>query len=325
MEAPARLTDRFGRRIEYLRISVTERCDLRCAYCHPGRQCEAAADVLSPRDIEAIGLAATALGIHAIRLTGGEPLLREDLEEIVSRLAVLPGLTDLALTTNGQTLATRAAALAAAGLRRVNVSLDSLNPKTYAAVTGGGEVAAVLRGLEAALAAGLDPVKVNVVLTSPTSLAREDLLAFVELIRRRPLHVRFIEAMPTCSHAAYLPAERLLERFGEIASLLPVPGPEGSGPARYYQVDDSEGSIGLITPISDPFCARCNRLRVTARGDLIPCLFSPSGVSLLAALRSRDPVSELAGLIEEAVSSKPLRYGEVSGPAGISAMHIIGG
>jgi cyclic pyranopterin phosphate synthase len=325
MDAPDRLTDPFGRRIEYLRISVTERCDLRCAYCHPQHHAAAAEDTLSPDDIAAIGAAAAGLGIRTIRLTGGEPLLRPDLEGIVSRLADLPGVTDLALTTNGQTLAARAASLAAAGLRRVNVSLDSLDAEAYAAITGGGDVAAVLRGLDAALAAGLDPVKVNVVLTSPASLERADLPAFANIIRHRPLHVRFIEAMPTCSHTSYLPAERLLDRFRELGDLSPVPGPEGCGPARYYQLGDSLGTIGLITPISDPFCARCNRLRVTARGDLIPCLFSPSGLSLLPALRARDSVAAISALLAQAAAAKPRRYGEVADPSGISAMHIIGG
>lgn len=320
------LTDSFGRRIDYLRISVTERCDLRCAYCHPQqRPSSERPDLLTPTDIAAIAEAALQLGIRRIRLTGGEPLLRADLEDILSRLCALPGIEDLALTTNGQTLAARAAGLAAAGLMRVNVSLDSLDPEVYAAITGGGDVSAVLRGLDASLAAGLAPVKVNVVLTSPRSLDRADLPGFADLIRRHPIHVRFIEAMPTCSHAAYLPAERLLDRFSEIGQLRPAPGPDGGGPARYYGLDGSQGTIGIIAPISDPFCAQCNRLRVTARADLVPCLFSPTGVSLLPALHGERPVADIADLIRQAAADKPCRYGDVADASGISAMHVIGG
>jgi cyclic pyranopterin phosphate synthase len=327
MNVPAEgLTDRFGRNIDYLRISVTERCDLRCAYCHPGRHVAAdSADVLSADDVAVIGAAAVRLGIRRIRLTGGEPLLRPDLEHIVGRLSLLPGLADLALTTNGQVLSERAEALAAAGLRRVNVSLDSLDPEVYAAITGGGDVAAVLSGLDAALTAGLAPVKVNAVLAGRAPLGAGDLSELVALVRRRPVHVRFIEAMPTCSHAAYLPAEGVLEQLSKFGTLVPVPGPEGAGPARYFQLDGSQGMLGVITPLSEPFCDRCNRLRVSARGDLLPCLFSPQGISLLPALRGDDPVRDLMSLLREGAAAKPLRYGDIATPSGVVAMHVIGG
>ncbi len=264
------------------------------------------------------------MGVRRLRLTGGEPLLRPDLAEIVSRLSSLPGLDDLALTTNGQTLDSHAERLADAGLMRVNISLDSLDPEVYAAITGG-DVRAVARGLEAALAAGLQPVKVNVVLASPSALDRDRLPAFVRLVERLPVHVRFIEAMPTCSHVSYLPAARLLDALAQRSPLLPVDGPDGGGPARYYRLENSAGTIGVIAPISEPFCAQCNRLRVSARGELVPCLFSPTGLSLASALGGEDRIGDVAALLREAAAAKPRRYGDVAAPAGIPAMHIIGG
>jgi cyclic pyranopterin phosphate synthase len=318
------LTDAIGRRIDYLRISLTERCDLRCAYCHPGGDA-AAQDVLTAADVTVIVEAAANLGVRRIRLTGGEPLLRADLEDIVRRVRAIPGVEDLALTTNGQTLARRAAGLAAAGLMRVNISLDSLDPRRYAELTGGGEVANVLRGIDAALASGLLPVKVNVVLASPSGMDPTDLDGFAELARNRPVHVRFIEAMPTCGHASYLPAQQVLDRLVQMGELRPVEGPPGGGPARYYRLDDSEGTLGLITPISEPFCARCNRLRISARGELLPCLFSSAGVSLLPALRGGSAAEEVAALLRHGAVGKPCRWAEVADADGIRAMHVVGG
>jgi cyclic pyranopterin phosphate synthase len=320
------LVDRFGRRIDYLRISVTERCDLRCAYCCPqGASPLTRRDVLTGDHVADIARAALGLGIRRLRLTGGEPLLRDDLVDIVSRLRAMPDLRDLALTTNGGRLAGLASDLAAAGLRRVNISLDSLDPQTYAAATGGGDLAPVLRGVDAALAAGLHPVKINVVLTSGAVLDQDRIPAFAALVQRLPVHVRFIEAMPTCTHVGYVPAQQVLDRLAREGDFVSVPGPEGGGPARYYRMGDSPGTIGLIAPLSAPFCDRCNRLRVTARGQLIPCLFSPRALDLMPALDGPDPVSALASLITDAVAAKPARYGDVAEPSGIRAMHIIGG
>ncbi|UCC67720.1 MAG: GTP 3',8-cyclase MoaA [Armatimonadota bacterium] len=316
----------MGRRIEYLRISVTERCDLRCAYCHPQPDARSVPrDVLTVEDVVTVASAALRLGVRRIRLTGGEPLLRRDLEEIISRLRGLPGLQDLALTTNGQKLARRAAGLSDAGLARVNISLDSLDAEVYAAATGGGDLAAVCRGIDAALSSGLAPVKLNVVLTSRAALERAGIPAFVELVQQRPVHVRFIEAMPTCSHVGYLPAGEVLDFLSREHGIIPVAGPDGGGPAHYYQLDGSRGTIGIIAPISDPFCARCNRLRVSARGELRPCLFSPGAFDLLPALRGPDAAEAVMSLLEEAAVAKPGRYGDVAEPSGVPTMHVIGG
>jgi cyclic pyranopterin phosphate synthase len=317
------LSDGFGRRIDYLRISLTERCDLRCAYCRPYPSSPRTSD-LTGDDVAAIAEAAVRVGIARIRLTGGEPLLRNDLTAIVSRLRRLPGLEDLALTTNGQLLADRAADLADAGLMRVNISLDSLDPDVYSATTGGGDLQAVRRGIEAALEARLLPLKVNVVLHSPAALERAALPALAELVER-PIHVRFIEAMPTCSHASYLPAQRVLDALAELGDLTPAAGPEGGGPARYYRLGGSAGTLGVITPISDPFCAECNRLRVTARGEIMPCLFSAAGISLAPAFSSDRPSDAIAALLAQAAAVKPRRYADVAEPRGIRAMHVIGG
>jgi cyclic pyranopterin phosphate synthase len=317
--------DRHGRRIEYLRISLTGRCNLRCVYCRPAQDQEPGADALTAEDVLNVAQAATSLGIRRVRLTGGEPLLRSDLEEIVTGIAALPGLSDLSVTTNGQGLAERAAGLAAAGLRRVNISLDSLVPETYAALTGGGDLASARKGMEAALRAGLEPVKVNVVLAGRRALEPGELQAFADLVQERPVHVRFIEVMPGCGDAGYLPAQEALERLGEGHYLEPVAGPEGGGPASYYRLDRSSGTIGVIAPISDPFCGRCNRLRVNARGELMPCLFSHEKLALMPALRGADPVSSAAALIRCALAKKPARYGDVADALGLRAMHVIGG
>ncbi|MFB3880644.1 MAG: GTP 3',8-cyclase MoaA [Armatimonadota bacterium] len=325
MDAALALTDSIGRRIDYLRVSLTERCDLRCAYCRPVAAANGRGDALTVGDVVAIAEAAAELGICHLRLTGGEPLLRADLEEIIRRVRAIPRIKDLALTTNGQLLAGRAACLAAAGLMRVNISLDSLHPRRYAELTGGGEVANVVRGIEAALAADLTPVKVNVVLASPAGPSASELEAFAELARSRPVHVRFIEAMPTCGHVSYLPAQQLLDRLAQMGELRPVDGPPGGGPARYFRLDDSVGALGTITPISEPFCARCNRLRISARGELLPCLFSPSGISLLPALRGANPGDEVRALLRHGAAGKPCRWVEVADAGGIRAMHVIGG
>ena len=326
MSAATPLIDSVGRCIDYLRISLTERCDLHCAYCRPGRRtAPPPVDVLTADDIVNIARAALGVGICRFRLTGGEPLLRDDLEAIVARLRALPGLADLSLTSNGQQLAGRAQSLADAGLMRVNISLDSLDAEAYSAITGGGSVGAVRRGLEAALVAGLSPVKINVVLSSGALLERDDIAAFAELVQSRPVHVRFIEAMPTCNHVDYLPASVVLDRLRGLHDLLPLPGPHGAGPAHYYRLSDSSGTVGVITPISSPFCSRCNRLRITARGELKPCLFSAASMHLLPALREADPVPHIAALLTEAVAAKPPRYGDVAEASGIRAMHVIGG
>jgi cyclic pyranopterin phosphate synthase len=324
MTAVSPMTDGFGRRIDYLRISLTERCDLRCAYCRPGgRSRTPDGDVLTAEQVLTIVRAGLGLGITRVRLTGGEPLMCDDLEEIVAAISGLPGSADLSLTTNGQRLAARASGLAAAGLRRVNVSLDSFDPDAYRAITGG-ELAPVVAGIDAALEAGLLPVKLNAVLSGPQMLDHQ-VGAFVEFIRHRPVHLRFIEAMPTGSCRSYLPAAQVLDSLAQAGDLVPIAGPPGGGPASYYRLGDSLGTIGVIAPISDPFCGRCNRLRVSARGKLLSCLFSTAAMDMLPALGASDPVGAVAEVMTAAAAAKPRAYADVASASGISAMHAIGG
>jgi GTP 3',8-cyclase len=277
------LTDAFGRRLTYLRVSVTDRCNLRCTYCLPedadfpfGDR-----DFLSPADLEAMVGALVRLGIRRVRLTGGEPLVRKDILEIARRIKALPGVENLALSTNGTELARLSGALRAAGVDRVNVSLDSLDAERFRAITRRGDLSRVWEGIEAALAAGLSPVKLNAVLLSRQNL--DDVERLVELTLERPLSVRFIEMMPTASNRHLQPDEyvsaeaarqRIEARFGELIPVDAAAGAARTGPAAAYRLAGARGEVGFITPLSHTFCADCNRLRLTARGELRLCLFA---------------------------------------------------
>jgi len=280
---PHPLTDAFGRRLTYLRVSVTDRCNLRCTYCLPedadfpfGDR-----DFLRPEEIEAIVGALVRLGIRRVRLTGGEPLVRKDIVEIARRVKALPGVENLALSTNGTELARLAEPLRAAGVDRVNISLDSLDAERFRAITRRGSLEAVWNGVEAALAAGFSPVKLNAVLLSRQNL--EDVDRLVELTLDRPLSVRFIEMMPTASNRHLQPdeyvssdvvKERIEARFGKLLPLDPEHTGPRTGPAAAYQLAGAQGAVGFITPLSHTFCADCNRLRLTSRGELRLCLFA---------------------------------------------------
>ena len=269
------LTDPFGRRIDYLRLSVTDRCDLRCGYCLPKgfKGFEEPAHWLTFEEIERVVAAFTALGVHRVRLTGGEPLMRRGLPELAECLSALPGLDDLSLSSNATQLESLAAPLARAGVRRLNVSLDSLNPEVFRHVTGG-DLARVLRGIAAARDAGMEPIRVNTVVMRGVNDAEiEDILDYCAA---RGFTLRLIEAMPmgATGQAAVdafgdlEPIKRRLEqRFELIADILP-----GGGPARYYRVAGTETRLGFITPLSQHFCATCNRVRLTVEGTLYLCL-----------------------------------------------------
>src|SRR3954447_5811266 len=277
---PTRLIDAFGRRLTYLRVSVTDRCNLRCTYCLPEDAEFPFGDraFLSPAEIETIVGALARLGIRRVRLTGGEPLVRRDLLEIVQRVKALPGIENLALSTNGIGLARLAPDLKAAGLDRVNVSMDSLDPERFREITRRGNLEEVWEGVEAALAAGLGPVKLNAVLLADGG--DEDAERLAALTLHRPLHVRFIELMGTASNQHLQPERylscdevqaRLESRFGPLA---PFDSGPRTGPAKAFHFAGSKGSVGFITPLSHTFCAECNRLRLTARGELRLCLFA---------------------------------------------------
>jgi cyclic pyranopterin phosphate synthase len=328
-----RLIDAFGRRLTYLRVSVTDRCNLRCAYCLPADASFPFGDrdFLSVTEIETIVGALARLGIRRVRLTGGEPLLRRDILEIASRVKSLPGIEDLALSTNGTELERLAPALKQAGVDRVNVSLDSLDPDTFREITRTGDVEQVWRGIEAALAAGLHPVKLNAVLLAQSNL--DDLDRLVALTLDRPLSIRFIEMMPTASNQHLQPAEyiscdairaRIEERFGtlEPAGTLTA----RTGPAKAFRLAGAQGEVGFITPLSHTFCAECNRLRLTARGELRLCLFADRVFPLRPLLAAADPEAALEEEILRVLQEKPAEHMLTQGNYGnlVSFMQIGG-
>jgi GTP 3',8-cyclase len=264
-------------RVDYLRLSVTDRCNLRCTYCMPpeGVPERDHSEILTYEELEAVARAAVEVGISKVRITGGEPLVRRGVVDFVGRLAAVESITDLSLTTNGLLLPHFAADLAAAGLKRVNVSIDSLEPLRFAELTRGASLDQALAGLDAAFAAGFSPVKVNVVLLAGIEQEVED---FAELTREREVHVRFIEHMPLDRRLSlegeFIPSPQVLELLRGRYALEAVDGVYGHGPARYYRVPGHLGTIGFIAGVSEHFCGTCNRLRVTADGRLKNCLFS---------------------------------------------------
>jgi len=326
-----RLIDAFGRRLTYLRVSVTDRCNLRCTYCLPedadfpfGDR-----DFLSPAEIETMVGALVRLGIRRVRLTGGEPLVRKDLLEIARRLKALPGLENLALSTNGTELARLAPALREAGVDRVNISVDSLDPGRFREITRRGDLAEVWRGVEAALAAGLDPVKLNAVLLQSN---RDDVDRLAALTLDRPLHARFIEVMPTGVNHHLQPGEfvsaddtqaRLEARFGP---LIPTEIGPRTGPAKAYRFAGAAGTVGFITPLSHTFCADCNRLRLTSRGELRLCLFADRTYPLRPLLAAADPDAALEDEILRVLEEKPAEHNLTQGDYGnLQSFMQIGG
>lgn len=304
------MLDPHGRRIDYLRLSVTDRCGLRCQYCLPGAFGSPEPAGQAPlSDGETVRLVRVLMsgGIRRIRLTGGEPLTRPGLTGLIGGLASLPGLQDLSMTTNGQGLAKSARDLARAGLRRINVSLDALEPERYRFITRTGSIGPVLEGLEAALASGLAPVKVNVVVAR--GLNEDQIPAFVRMAMGRPFHVRFIELMPLGDAGFYsrerqVSLSRMMELCGPLRPLGSAEAPIAGGPASVYRAPGMRGSIGFIAPLSAPFCGSCNRLRLSSRGLLQACLDSDGGVDLAGPMREGESDDGLARLVERCVAGK---------------------
>jgi cyclic pyranopterin phosphate synthase len=306
--------DNFNRPISYLRISVTDRCNLRCVYCMPpeGVPCRSHDEILRYEEIELIVRAAASLGIGKVRLTGGEPLVRLGFVELVRMLARIPGIDDLAMTTNGTLLARHAAELAQAGLKRVNVSLDTLQTERFRRITRRGGLAAVFEGIAAAREAGLVPLKVNTVVVR--GLNDDEVVDFARLTLEDDWHVRFIEWMPLGTNTAWAGdgyvsvgevRRRIEDAFGE---LLPAKVRFGNGPARYYRLPEAGGTIGFISPISEHFCYQCNRLRLTADGRLRPCLLSDYEIDLRTSLRQGASLTEVRELLIRSIRAKPERH-----------------
>jgi len=304
------LSDSFQRPIDYLRISVTDRCNLRCIYCMPaeGINLLPREDILSYEEIHRIAVTAAELGIKKVRITGGEPLVRIDLSSLIRMLAQIEAIDDIALTTNGTLLAQYADELKAAGLRRVNISLDTLKPDKFKLITRGGDFYHVLEGINAAGAAGLNPIKINVVVMAGSN--DDELLDFARKTIEEGWHVRFIEQMPfnrEFADSSFVPVNEMQERLAALGELEPSTV-KGNGPAKYYRLPRAKGTIGFITPVSQHFCFRCNRLRLTADGKLRPCLLSEREFDLRQPLRQGISAEELKKLIKRAVDSKPQQH-----------------
>lgn len=279
MRVAEKLVDAYGRVHNYLRIAVTDRCNLRCVYCMPeeGMQFEPDNRILSYEEIAAIVEAVAALGVRKLRITGGEPLVRKELDKLIAMLAAIPGIEDIALTTNGIFLAPLAERLRSAGLTRVNISLDSLRQDRFAMITRGGDVGRVLAGLRASQLAGFSPIKLNMVLMK--GINDDEVEDFLRMTLEERIQVRFIEYMPIGHEdsrwrAAYMPLEHVLETCRRLGwEYKPCGEVYGNGPAQSFRIDGAAGSFGLIHPVSDHFCGSCNRLRLTADGNIKPCLY----------------------------------------------------
>ena len=304
------LTDSAGRRIEYLRLSVTDRCDLRCAYCIPKgfKGYEKPAHWLDFDEIERLVTVFARLGLKRVRLTGGEPLLRAGLPELAGRLAALPGVEDLSLSTNGTQFASHAAALRRNGISRLNVSLDSLNPARVATISKRDVLPQVMAGLDAARAEGFSQIKINMV--ALPDLTEDDLDAMVHYCMRNGFILRLIETMPLgdsgrgAGHVDLRPIQaRLRARFGLIDGVV-----SGGGPARYLVSPDGRFQIGFITPLSQHFCDTCNRVRLSVDGILYLCLGQEDTVDFRSLLRGGGSDADIATALADGLGRKPLRH-----------------
>jgi len=303
-----RLEDNFGRRIEQVRLSVTDRCNLRCVYCTPqeGMKSLSHHEVLRYEEIIRLAKIFVKLGISKLRITGGEPLVRKDVVKLVEKLRRIPGIRSLPMTTNGTLLAQFAEPLSKAGVTQLNISLDTLNREKYRGMTRADKLAEAIQGIQAARAAGI-PVKLNVV---PVRGWNDDeVLNFVELAHAERLTVRFIEFMPFSNNqwepGKFIPTEELKAAIARRYTLVPEGREYHSAPAEYFRVEGGQGKIGFITSVTGSFCASCNRLRVTADGRIKPCLHSGAELDLRGPLRDGALDEELIELMGQAVSHKP--------------------
>lgn len=326
------MKDQFGRRIDYLRISVTDKCNLRCTYCMPveGLDWIPRPDLLTYEEIASVVTQMAELGLRRVRLTGGEPLVRRDLPELVRMLRAVPGIEDIALSTNAVLLPQFAAELRDAGLDRVNISVDTLRRDRFEAIARRPVrfFDAMLEGIEAAERAGFAPLKVNTVILRGHN--DDELPGLAAITRERPWHVRFIELMPVGENLhltdRFVSADEILGRVAALDELVPDDGPPGNGPARYFRFPGAPGSVGVITPMSHNYCDRCNRMRLTADGQLRTCLFGTHEVDLRAPLRAGSPVRSA---VLRALAGKPERHllqlGSSKGSGGLAALSQVGG
>ena len=309
------LTDQYGRRIKSMRISITDKCNFRCIYCMPaeGLPWLPKSEILTYEEMTRIARVATEMGIEQIRLTGGEPLVRRDVPELVRMLRPLPGLRSLSLTTNGTRLPQLVQPLAEAGLTRINVSLDSLIPHKFFQMARRDALASVLAGLEALEAyPQIHPIKVNAV--AMKGFTEEEVLSFAALARRKPYIIRWIEFMPLDADQIWRKediltgGEILAIIEAEYGKMIPITDGDKAETARKYRFADGIGELGFINPVSEPFCASCDRIRLTAEGGLRTCLFSQEETDLRAIVRGGGSDADLAAAIREAVWHKELKH-----------------
>ncbi|GAB4233635.1 MAG: GTP 3',8-cyclase MoaA [Deltaproteobacteria bacterium] len=323
------LRDSFGRTVDYLRVSVTDRCDLRCVYCMPpeGIPLKHFSEILTYDELLRAVRVAVSLGVRKVRITGGEPLVRRGIVSFVRRVAEIPGVRDLGMTTNGTALPAMADALRDAGLARVNISLDTIRRERYAEITRRDALPRVLAGIEAAIRAGLSPVKINVVLLH--GLLRGEVDEFFAMAREMPVKVRFIERMPIgCSPSeGYVSTEAIRERILALPGVREERNGESSA-AVTYVVPGFSGRLGIISPVSHKFCSGCNRLRITADGRLRSCLFGRETLDLRGVLRGGGGDDAVAERFRDAVRTKPEGHDLCAGgtaPSSAEPMSRVGG
>lgn len=323
------LVDQYGRRIEYLRISVTDRCNFRCLYCMPaeGLAWLPKAEILSYEEITSIVAQLAPLGLRRLRITGGEPTIRPQLDRLIAMLRAVKGIEDIALSTNGVKLEVMGAALRRAGLNRVNMSADSLRPERIAAIARRALPFDPVHAARAAQEAGLDPIKINVVVMR--GINDDEIEDFARLTLEHPWHVRFIELMPVGDMRALtwehvVPSDEVLARIARLGELTPASGPaRGNGPAEYYRLEGAPGTIGVITPMTHTYCASCNRVRLTADGRLRTCLFGDHEVNLREPLRRGE---DLVPLYAQALAEKPREHALLQMKVGgLRALSEVGG
>ena len=306
------LKDSYGRKIDYLRVSITDRCNLRCRYCMPleGIVYKAHKAIIRYEEIIRIVRAGVELGIRKIRITGGEPLVRRGVVDFVRQLNRVKGIVDISMTTNGTLLPKFGRALRDAGLKRINISLDSLKRERYVEITRREQFDEAIEGIKTALEVGFNPVKINVVIMK--GINDDEVLDFVRLTREFPLHIRFIEFMPLgklglLQSGEYMPLNEIKARIEEKEEILPATL-RGNGPAEYYKIPYAQGTIGFITPISHNFCANCNRMRLTANGKLRPCLASDLEVDMHDSNGEIRNMEDIKEKFKKAIRIKPIGH-----------------
>ncbi len=301
------MTDNYGRNIKYLRLSVTERCNLRCRYCMPenGVCKKRHEDMLGEDEMIMVVKAASRLGINKLRITGGEPLIKNNIISICRRAAAVDGINELCITTNGTLLPEMASELKAAGVSRINISLDTLSPEKYEYITRWGRLFSALKGIEAALEAGFDKVKINTVLIG--GFNDDEISDLAQLTVKYPIDLRFIELMPMYDSGdfgekSYVSGEIVLKTIPEL-----IEQKDADGVARLYKIPDAKGSIGIISPVSNHFCGTCDRIRITADGKVKPCLHSDVEYSLKGL-----DMDAMEQVLKTAILSKPLAHNQLS-------------